>query len=1050
MAELESVERDAGTAEAARAIAGWIVVGLAVALCYYLGGLLGLSLALVRGQVTPFWPSSGIAVVSLLLFGRRAVPGILLGAAAVNAAFGPTAIAVAGITAGNTLAPLLAWKLLTWAGFRPRLERLRDAVTLITLGALGSMVVSAVIGSGVLGFAGAIEGRQVWSTALVWWAGDATGVLVVAPVLLAGHALWRAPRRLAPARRLVEAAGLLVAIGVVAAGIANGQVPVLILAFPFLVWGAWRFGITAAAPCTLILSVAATMAAVASRGPFSDLGLAQRVVILQVFNGSAALTMLLLAAAAAEQRGARQAVELAGRVLETRVRERTAELARTVERLERSENRFTEAQRVGHVGSWERDLVTGRIRWSDEMYRLQGLPPQSAEIDYAAFLEQVHPDDRHAVMSSNEQALRDHRSFESDFRVVWPDRTVHWLRRRGTVVVGESGTPVRMIGTAQDITAAKLAEDALRRSEEKTRTLLASITDAIVGVDGSGRIALVNDRTVELFGYSERDLTGRPVELLLPGRFRAAHEGHREGYLTAPQARPMGVGLDLVGRRKDGTEFPADIALRPLTTAGPGYGGTLVVAAVRDVTERRRAERAAQELRETRLRRRQALEINDTVVQGLTTAVYALERGHLPNTMRTLRGTLGTARQMMHNLLGENVRITAGELIRDTPATLPSTGEHELAPPLPRPFDTARRVRIVLADDSSEIRLALRSFVGSLSGVDIVGEAADGEEAIHVVTERHPDVLLLDLAMPVLDGLQALPRIRRACPVTKIIVLSGYGRDQMAKQSLELGAVAFVEKGGSLRHLADLLTELFPDTIGSDTGMPDDDLDSPPTSAEDDIVAIYAHELRTPIAAAGSMVELLRERIDRLPSPTVNDLLAATARSLRQADLLLRAVTDARKLGEGELDLALEPTDVGSLLHTILGELGELTRDHPVTSEIPAGIVTGLDPLRIRQAFSNLVSNAVKFSRRGAPIEVALIELEDTVEIAVTDHGPGVPPPHQDRLFGKFARFGPDAGIGLGLYICRQISREHGGDTVLADTGPGGTTFALSLPRFID
>jgi len=1046
MAELESVERDAGTTEASRTIVGWIVVSLAVALCYYLGGLLGLSLALVRGQVTPLWPPSGIAVVSLLLFGRRAVPGILLGAAAVHAALGPSVIAVVGITAGNTLAPLLAWKLLTWTDFRPRLERLRDALGLITLGALGSMAVSAVIGSSVLVFAGAIEGRHVWSTALVWWAGDATGVLVVAPVLLAGHALWRAPRRIAAPRRLAEATGLLVATGVVALGIANGQVPVLILAFPFLVWGAWRFGITTGAPCTLILSVAATVAAVASRGPFADLGLAHRILILQVFNGSAVLTMLLLATAAAEQRRARQAVELAGRALETRVRERTAELARTVERLERSENRFTEAQRVGHVGSWERDLGTNKFIWSDELYRLHGLPPQSAEIDHASFLELVHPDDRHAVMSLNVRALRDHRAFESYFRVVWPDRTVRWLHRRGTVVVDESGRPVRMIGTAQDVTATKLAEEALRRSEEKTQTLLSSITDAIVGVDGSGRIALVNDRTEELFGYSERELTGRPAELLLPGRLRAAHEGHREAYMAAPEARPMGVGLDLVGRRKDGTEFPADIALRPLTTAGPSYGGTLVVATVRDVTERRRAERTAQELRETRLRRRQALEINDTVVQGLTTAVYALERGHLPNTMRTLRGTLGTARQMMHNLLGENARITAGELIRETPATLP----HEFAPPLPRSADTARRVRIVLADDSSEIRLALRSFFGSMPGVDIVGEAADGEEAIRVVAERCPDALLLDLAMPVLDGLQALPRIRRACPTTKIIVLSGYGRDQVAKQSLELGAVAFVEKGGSLRHLADLLTELFPDAIGSDTGMPDDDLDTPPTSAEDDIVAAYAHELRTPLAAATSIVELLRERIDRMPSSTVNDLLAATARSLRQADLLLRAVTDARQLGEGELDLVLEPTDVGSLLHTILGELSELTSDHPVTSDIPAGIVTGLDPLRLRQAFSNLIANAVKFSRRGAPIEVALTELEDTVEIAVTDHGPGIPAQYQDRLFGKFARFGPDAGIGLGLYICRQIAREHGGDTVLAGTGPSGTTFVLSLPLFID
>jgi len=1049
MAEPENSAREARTTLACTT-ARWIAILIVVASGYYLGGRLGLSLALVRDQVTPLWPPTGIAVVSLLFFGRPAVPGIMLGAAAVNASLSPAAAAVAGITVGNTLAPVLAWTLLTSVGFRPQLDRFRDALSLIVLGAIGSTLVSAVIGSGTLAVSGAIEGGHFWATALVWWVGDGMGVLVVAPVLLAGFALRRGAWPFSGARRWAEAIGFLAAIAVAALGVATGQVPALILPFPLLVWCAWRFGITIAAPGMVFVSVAATVAAVAARGPFAGVGLPQQMLILQVFNWSAALTVLLLAAAAAEKRAALRAAEQAGAALEARVRERTADLAGAVRRLERSEAVFTAA----HIGSWERDLATDTIVGSDELYRLYGLAPRPVEIGYGTFLDRIHPDDRASALASNDEVLRDRRPVTSDFRVVWADGSVHWLRREDSVTVDERGNPVTMIGTAQDITATKLSEEALHKSEEKTRTMLASITDAIVGVDRAGNIALVNDRTEELFRYPEHELSGRPVEILLSERSRSSHERDREAFLAAPQARPMGVGLDLVGRRKDGTEFPADIALSPLTMAGPSYGGTLVVAVVRDVTERRRAELAARELRDARLRRRHALEINDTVVQGLTTAMYALERGSQTSALRTLRGTLGAAREMMHNLLGEGVAITAGELVRETPATLSSAGEREAAVPRPRLGGALRRIGLVLADDSTEIRLALRAFAQSLFGVDVVGEAADGAEAIRLVTECRPDVLLLDLAMPVLDGLQALPRIRQASPDTTVIVLSGYGRDQAAKQALAAGAHAFVEKGGSLHKLASLLQDLFPNAIHADADLLDDPAEVPPADAnrtrEEDIVSTYAHELRTPIAAASSIVELLQDRIHRLPSSTVNELLAAMARGLHQMDLLVHAVTDATRLGEGELDLVLEPADLGNLLHAVLVELGELTRDHPVSADIPSGMVTGLDPLRIRQVLTNLISNAVKFSPRGTPIDLTVTEADEMIDIAVTDHGPGILPQYRDRLFGKFARFGPHAGLGLGLYICREIAREHGGDVILADTGPGGTTFVVSLPRFID
>ena len=534
---------------------------------------------------------------------------------------------------------------------------------------------------------------------------------------------------------------------------------------------------------------------------------------------------------------------------------RAAEAMDNAERLRDLQARVDNAQQLANMGDYDWHIASDTNQWSDQLYRIYGREPQTFNVSYEQFVSFIHPDDQAMVTEVHKRAYASGEPYQMIERILRPDGELRYLASNGQVLRDDVGAPVRFRGTCIDITDRVRAEEERERSRVLFQELVEASPDSIVVSGPDGRVGQANGRAAALLG-------GDPVG-------RTVREIFGESAAASTHGRVDGLGVPAVGL--DGRELALDVRSALLEEHGNDHGSSggasggsggaqgrgLVALFLRDARERLQGEALAAHLREAQVRRRQALEINDNVVQGLSAALYALEAGDALVASDLQRRTLVAARQMMSDLLDtlDGTELRPGDLVRSAPSTVParddrlSTGRSAghvafsvpVADESPSAADAGEAgdtedtedagdagdagdteeatsdgataedgpasARVLVVDDSEDVRFLLSVQLTGMAGVEVVGEAADGEDAVRMATELRPDLVLLDLAMPRMDGLQALPLIRAAVPGVRVVVLSGFEDSVMGARAVEAGACRYVEKGTALHRLGTVIDE---------------------------------------------------------------------------------------------------------------------------------------------------------------------------------------------------------------------------------------------------
>ncbi|WP_171810940.1 hybrid sensor histidine kinase/response regulator [Corallococcus exiguus] len=376
------------------------------------------------------------------------------------------------------------------------------------------------------------------------------------------------------------------------------------------------------------------------------------------------------------------------------------------------------------------------------------------------------------------------------------------------------------------------------------------------------------------------------------------------------------------------------------------------------------------------------------------------------------------------------------------------TSEGVRATPLLPPMSA----RVLVVDDNADLR---KYITGLLDASVTVETAEDGYAALQAIRARPPDLVLSDVMMPRLGGfgllreLRADPRLR-AIP---FVLLSARAGEEASVEGLEAGADDYLVKPFSARELAARVrTQLEMARVRREVA----ELSSreavlqDAVRARDEFLSVVSHELKTPLAGFRLQLDLIERGLGPDAHARLGERLLFTRRQVHRLATVVETLLDMSLLSSGPVHLKVEDMDLAALVKEEVAQAREeLCREGcEVTLRVGGPVRGRFDRARLEQVVQGLLSNALKYGP-GKPVEVHVAQVGPSARLTVVDHGMGVRPEDRERIWQRFERavsvrnFG---GLGLGLWIARQVVEAHGGTVGLSETPGGGATFTVSLP----